>query len=93
MDIHTLADHIIVWAFITFLTYVAFNVLGEIVTAVEKRIARHKRNVQHDRFVAARVAAREECETRFRAEGRWDNFEMQDAMDAAGKAAAPGYRP
>jgi hypothetical protein len=47
----------------------------------------------HDAFVAARVAAREETEAKLRAEDRWDNYEIQRAMDAAGQAAAPGYRP
>jgi hypothetical protein len=93
MTLSHAADLIIVWTAVGWVISQTLTVLAQIVADVQRGRAKRLRNQQHAKFVAARIAAREEVEARLRAEGRWDNYEIQRAMDAAGRAAAPGYRP
>lgn len=93
MNASELADTIVIAAGAAYAYRVLLVILEEATLAVSKRRRLRKRRRDHDRFVAARIAAREETEARLRAEGRWDNYEIQDAMDRAGQQAAPGYRP
>jgi hypothetical protein len=94
MDIHTLADLIVINAAVVWLTTQVLNpIITEIVISVSDRRRRARRTRDHATWVAARIAAREETEACFRAEGRWNNFELQLKMDAAGERAVPGFRP
>lgn len=88
-----LADWIVIMLGVSVAIQWLAAVLTEMASAVDRVRQRRHRARQHTAFVAARVKAREETEARLRAEGRWDNYEIQDAMDAAGHRAAPGYRP
>lgn len=89
MTLATFADIII----ITYACERFFAALGIIVEAIATIRYRRRREHDHKRWVDARVAARLETEARLRAEGRWDNYEIQDAMNAAGEQAVPGYHP
>jgi hypothetical protein len=93
MTTSELADLIIISVAIAFVINAIANVSSEIANKAIQVKERRARLRLHKRWVAARVAAREETEAKLRAEGRWDNYEIQAAMKAAGEAAAPGYRP
>jgi len=89
MDIVTIAAWIIVGHAIA--GFYA-NVVTPLVESAIKANGRRARMKLHRRWVAARVAAREETEARMRREGYWDNYEIQDAMRAAGDRVDPFHR-
>ncbi len=88
-----LADLIIVAAASAYVIHLLANVISEISIEVSKRVRRAKRAKLGMRFATARRAARIECEARMRAEGYWDNDELERTMRIAGEKAAPGFRP
>jgi hypothetical protein len=93
MDTSKLADLIIIAVAAGAVFHVFVNVAAAIIDDLLKWDRKRKRNAQYKVWIAARVAARLETEARLREEGYWSNTEIGEAMDAAGKAAAPGYRP
>jgi hypothetical protein len=93
MDIHTLADLIVINAAVVwFTTQVVNPIITEIIISVSDRRRRAHRTRDHATWVAARVSAREAVTLKMRDAGYWDNYEMQDAMKAAGDKAVPGFR-
>ena len=93
MTTNELADTIVIAAGVYWLAGFLMQAGMSIAEELGRAHARRRRMRNHKRWVAARKAAREETEARLRTEGRCDNYEIQDAMKAAGERAVPGYRP
>jgi hypothetical protein len=89
MDIVTIAAWVIVGHAIA--GFFA-NVVSPLIESAIKAHDRRGRLKLHDKWVAARRAARLETEERMRREGYWDNFEIQAAMKRAGDQVDPGHR-
>lgn len=88
------ADVIIVWtAFYAFIFIVVVPVVTDLIEWIIVKVGQIRWDRANRRWVAARKAAREELEARMTAEGWWDNYAIQDAMDKAGQEAAPGHHP
>ncbi len=94
MDTSKLADTIIIIiAAASWVIRQLSVIAGAIIEDLLKWDRKRKRNAQYEVWIAARRAARLETEARLREEGYWSNTEIDQAMKAAGEAAAPGYRP
>lgn len=87
------ADLVIVYLAGYFFILEVFRALAHAAKGIDKWNQRRKRNAIHDRWVAARRAAREEVEARLRAENRWSNPEIEEAMTLAGRRVHPDYHP
>lgn len=92
MDMSTAADTIIVYGAIAGFVVILYRAILAIAEEIGCKVRNVKRMRKHDAWVAARRGARIATEARLRAEGRWDNYEVQDAMTKAGEAVWPGHR-
>jgi hypothetical protein len=92
-DVVVLAAWLVIGLGFSIILNLLLTTVAEILLAIRSWRARRKRWADHEKWANARREAGDTHRQRMRDEGYWDNYELQDIVNAAGERAVPGFRP